>query len=264
MPGGIRPRSRCVIGLAPVTLVLLGSLSWPASTRGGPVVLSWERLIRNNHASDRNLEPVKTATGLLEFDAAIEVESVFDGNFDPATGRDSTITSIARVGQHSIFGSEADLPFFIQDMGFAGVRMFDTHSTNPVVNLHEVESVIDVTFRLDAPHEFSVVAGADVSGGGYLLALDGPGGRSFEFIDDINENAGEQIKHGLLAPGVYRLRQTGRASTTFGSASAQWGFNLHLFEAPAAVPLPPGALPALATAGAYAGCSWLRRRGLKS
>lgn len=258
MFGGVRPCSLCVLVLA-----LLGCVICPLAARGGPVILSAERSVRNNHASDRNLEPLISTTALEEFDATIDVQTEFDGNFDPATGRDSTVTSIARVGQSSTVGASGNT-FGMLDVGFARVRMFDTHTTNPIINLHEVESLIDVSFRLDRRADFQVSVRSDAAGSNYLLALDGPGGRVFEFVDEIDEDAPDQDNaQGTLAPGVYRLRQVASASTTFGEASGSWGFGFNVVEQANPIPLPPAVLPGLALMSAGT-AAWIRRRTAKS
>jgi hypothetical protein len=245
-------------------LALLGCVLCPAAARGGPVILSAERSVRNNHASDRNLEPVISTTALEEFDATIDVQTEFDGSPDPALGGwDSTITSIARIGQSSMVGASGNTLGML-DVGFARVRMFDTHSTNPITNLHEVESLIDVSFRLDRPGDFQVSVRSDAAGSSYLLALDGPGGRVFEFIDEIDEDAPDQDNaQGTLPPGVYRLRQIASARTEFGEASGSWGFGFNVVEQANPIPLPPAALPGLALMGAGA-VARTKRRSAKS
>jgi len=254
MFGGVRPCWRCVLALA-----LLGCVLCPAASPGGPVILSAERSVRNNHASDRNLEPVIATAALEAFDATIDVQTEFDGSFDPATRRDSTITSIARVGQSSTVGVSGNTLGML-DVGFARVRMFDTHSTNPIINLHEVESLIDVSFRLDRPGDFQVSVRSDAAGSDYLLALDGPGGRVFEFVDDIDEDAPDQDNtQGTLPPGLYRLRQVASASTTFGEASGDWGFGFNVVEQANPIPLPPALLPGAALM-AFGAAVWMRRR----
>src|SRR6185295_9834542 len=52
-------------------LVLAGCFVWTVSAQAGPVIVSSDRFIRNNHASDRNLEPVRTASGPEPFDEII-------------------------------------------------------------------------------------------------------------------------------------------------------------------------------------------------
>ena len=257
MDAGIRLRSRYVL-----TAVVLGALAWPAAAGAGVVLLSQERVIRNPNAiGDSTLTPVISAPDFEAFDESIIIEQEFDGSFDPATGRDSTITSISSVAQASALGDS-----LLRTAGFGRVYFNNTHSQGPFEARTEVESVFDVTFRVDRAHEFDLSASADLTGPGaeFELVLEtADGDLVSRFVGEVEEGE-DGFNHvaGVLMPGVYRLRQTARAETLNVNTVAEWDVNLAVQEQTTVIPLPPAAMAGLAMIAptALAAARFRRRR----
>ena len=257
MNAGVGLRSRYVLAA-----VVLGALAWPAAAPAGVVLLSQERLIRNPNAiGDSTLTPVISAAGFEVFDESIIIDQEFDGSFDPATGRDSTITSISSVAQASALGELA-----LQTSGFGRVYFNNTHSQGPNEARTEVESVFDVTFRVDRAHDFDLSARADLTGPGaeFELVLETVDGDLLSrFVGEVEEGE-DRFNHavGVLMPGTYRLRQTARAETLNVNTLVDWDVSLAVQEQTTVIPLPPAALAGLAMIAptALAASRFRRRR----
>lgn len=242
--------------------VVLGAIAWPAAAGAGMVLVSQERFISNpNAAGDSTLTPVISAAGFEAFDESIIIEQEFDGAFDPAIGRDATITSISSVAQASVLGESV-----LQTSGFGRVYFNNTHSQGPFEARTEVESVFDVTFRVDQAHDFDLSARADLTGPGAefeLLLETAEGDLLSRFVGEVEEGE-DGFNHavGVLMPGVYRLRQTARGETLNANTVVDWDVNLAVQQQATVIPLPPAALAGLAMIAptAVAASRFRRRR----
>lgn len=237
---------------------LVGCLCWSFSADAAPVIVSSERFIRNPMgASSSSTVPLKTATGLERFDESIDIAQVFDGHFDPATGRDSTVTAIARVGQTSDFVGAA---MVVQ--GHAEAYFNDTHSQSPFPPPNnEVESVFDVRFVLEQLHEFEFIVRAETHGAAeFLLTLDGPDGEVVRYEGTVMDGDSEVRERGTVPAGLYRLRQTARAATPDVVAETTWMFQAQFVEQGVVIPLPPAVLSALPLVAGAAALHFRRHR----
>jgi len=257
MNAGIRLFARYTLAA-----LVFGALAWPTAAGAGVVLVSQERFISNpNAAGDSSLEPVISATGFEAFDDSIIIEQEFDGAFDPAIGRDATITSISSVAQASALGESV-----LQTSGFGRVYFNNTHSQGPFEARTEVGSVFDVTFRVDRTHDFDLRARADLTGpdAEFLLSLETADGELISrFVGEVEEGE-DGFNHavGVLVPGVYRLRQTATAVALNVNTLVQWDVSLAVQEQSTVIPLPPAALAGLAMVAptALAAARFRRRR----